>query len=214
MSHLSWLPDEALNSAVNELKDRANRAREKAGESILRNTIDPFASLVIAHTYRVENKEALRRLQEAASTQSGIANAVGHFHQRILGSIDGWTNHDAGYDLENRATRMVAEVKNKHNTMNAGNKQQVLMDLDTAVRQKGKGWKGYLVIIIPKNRDERYERRLLSCKRPVYQIDGASFYAMATGGIESAMQDLYEATESILQQDHSMNYGVSDYCQG
>ncbi len=45
---------------------------------------------------------------------------------------------------------MLAEVKNKHNTMNQSNRNQVIDDISTAVRQKGRGWQGYLVTIIPK----------------------------------------------------------------
>ena len=105
MSRLSWLSDAALLSAVNELKTRASRAKEKAGERMVGNRIGPFASLVIAHTYRVGTREELQILQESALAQSSISSAVGHFHQQILGSINGWTNHDAGYDLENQQAK-------------------------------------------------------------------------------------------------------------
>ncbi len=212
MSKLSWLSDEDLYSAIDELKIRANRAKEQAGQRMKKNTVDPFASLIIAHTYQVQSAQELQSLQESASAQSGISSAVGHFHQRILGSINGWKDHDAGYDLENSTDKIVAEVKNKHNTMNASNRNKVQADLDTAVQQKGKDWKGYLVIIIPKTR-ERYNTRIQSCSRPVYEIDGASFYTLATGGVQTALADLHAATASVLHQEHSTHYGISDYFQ-
>lgn len=212
MTHLAWLPDEVLYSAINELEERASLAREKAGQRMLQNTVDPFTSLMIAHTYRVGSPKELQDLQETASAQSGVASAVGHFHQQILGSIEGWTNHDAGYDLENRNARIVAEIKNKHNTMNATNRNQVQADLDTAVQQKGRNWRGYLVIIIPRT-PARYEKRLENCTRPVYEIDGASFYTLATGGVQTALHDLYTITASMLQQKYSMACEISEYCK-
>ena len=45
----------------------------------------------------------------------------------ILGSVDGWDNHDAGYDLECDARIILAEIKNKWNTMNSSNRRQSKM---------------------------------------------------------------------------------------
>ncbi len=103
---------------------------------------------------------------------SGISNAVGDFHQEVLGSVEGFRNHDAGYDLECPDKQIVAEVKNKHNTMNAPNRKQVVDDLDTAVRQKTGSWVAYLVVIVP-GKPKRYRKKLTN---RVYEIDGASFF--------------------------------------
>ena len=31
---------------------------------------------------------------------TGVASAIGNFHQNVLSSVDGWVDHDAGYDPE------------------------------------------------------------------------------------------------------------------
>lgn len=188
MSKLQWITDKKLNLAITTLVDRVTEAKEKAQQRIVRNVIDPFSSLVIASTFNIDQSKALKSIQESNSTLSGISSALGAFHQQILGSIAGWKNHDAGYDLENQSRKILAEVKNKHNTMNSSNRQAVVNDLDTAVRQKRKGWTGYLVIIIPK-KPIRYENKL-NTARPVFEIDGTSFYEKATGD-KTALRDLF-----------------------
>jgi hypothetical protein len=188
MSHLLWISDEDLYSAISELTSRAEKAKNNANRIMHKNVVDPFSSLIIASTLGVD-KEGLINIQQSSSTLSGISSALGNFHQRILGAVEGWENHDAGYDLENTSSKMLAEVKNKHNTMNSTNKAAVVAELDIAIRQKGSGWTGYLVAIVPKS-PIRYETRLTTAQRPIYEIDGVSFYAKVTGD-ERALHDLF-----------------------
>ena len=116
-----------------------------------------------------------------------MSNAIGRFHQSVLASVDGWENHDAGYDLECVQRKVVAEVKNKWNTMNSTNRQKVEEDLETATRQRGRAWQAYLVLVLPKE-PRRYERPL----RPrVFEVDGASFYHKVTGD-PNAIHDLFD----------------------
>ena len=134
-----------------------------------------------------------------------MSNALGFFHQEILAGVQGWANHDAGYDLECPARQILAEVKNKHNTMNASNREKVIGDLDTAVRQKGRGWTGYLVIVVPRVR-RRYETPL-GTNRPVSEIDGASFYHKVTGD-PNALHDLFD----VLCDELTESQEIADYC--
>lgn len=211
MPTLKWLSDELLDSAVSQLFTRVSIAQERAVENMERNVIDPFASLVTASMSGAETKDELRSLQIQASVAQGVASAVGGFHQQVLGSIDGFHDHDAGYDLESTAMRIVAEVKNKHNTMNSSNREAVIRDLDTAVRQKGNGWTGYLVVIVP-SRPTRYKRRVTTASRPVFEIDGASFYTLATGE-NSAIHDLHAALASALESrfDRTLPIGLKNH---
>ncbi len=206
MSVLPWIADRDLSVALDALTQRSSNAREQATTRMRRNIIDPFSSLIIASILGIDDARALKAIQENASALSGIGNALGSFHQQILGAVKGWRNHDAGYDLENTGGRIVAELKNKHNTMNAANRQAILTNLDTAVQQKGRGWTGYLVIVIPRT-TVRYKKRL-NTSRPVFEIDGASFYAEATGS-ENALRDLF----FVLMKRMKLSSAVKEYCK-
>ena len=90
-----------------------------------------------------------------------------------MSSVRGWADHDASYDIENERLKILAEVKNKHNTMSSKNRKIVVDDLVTAVEIK-RGWRAYLVIVIPK-KPQRY-RKPIHISKPVFEIDGSSFY--------------------------------------
>ena len=121
MPRLSWITDENLSTALNEFRESAGNAVTEARTRQVRNVIDPFRSLLIASALDVSTASELVAVQDMDSSQRGLSNALGTFHEKVLGRVVGWENHDAGYDLENASSRLLAEVKNKHNTMNASN---------------------------------------------------------------------------------------------
>ena len=146
----------------------------------------------------------LENIQEVESTLRGLSNALGEFHQNVLGSVRGWQNHDSGYDLECSSEKKIAEIKNKHNTMNAANRREVEQDLRTALRQKRGEWRAYLVLIIPK-RPKRYCKPLGG---HLYEVDGASFYALATGK-DDAIHDLFDHLAGRI----SPSAEIADHCK-
>ncbi len=212
MSHLSWISDDKLCSAVDTLVERCTKARDEAETKILKNVVDPFSCLTVASTFNIKTQVKLLKLQKNASILSGIASAIGNFHQNILSSVDGWVNHDAGYDIKNDSKRMLAEIKNKHNTLNATNRQQVIDDLDTTVKQERGDWTAYLVLIIPKE-PKRYKVREKGKSRKIYEIDGASFYTMITGEPD-AIHDLFSVTSAVLQKKSGIDFSkeIKSYC--
>ncbi|MCY4211258.1 MAG: Eco47II family restriction endonuclease [Gammaproteobacteria bacterium] len=210
MSSLLWIDDGILQRVVLNMLERAQKASDNAPKNIKKNVIDPFSSLILAAATGISEEGDLTSVQQVNSASSGISNAIGNFHQQILGSVRGFNNHDSGYDLECAERRILAEVKNKHNTMNGPNREKVVSDLDTAVKQKAGNWIGYLVIIIPA-KPVRYKKRLT--RREVYEIDGASFYELATGHAH-ALHDLYYAVEDIAAERYPelRSRAILHYC--
>ncbi len=202
---LKWISPADLDLHIEGLMKKSKNAAEKASRRRSKNVIDPFSSLLISATYIVNEKSDLEKMQNIESGVRGMSNALGDFHQKILSSVDGWNNHDAGYDLECPDRCILAEIKNKWNTMNAGGRRGVLSDLETAIRQKSSKWCGYLVIIIPKN-NERYEISIGDSK--IIEIDGASFYHKVTGD-PNAIHDLFDA----LCDKISPSSEVANYCR-
>ncbi len=183
---ISWIAPETLDGHIEKLKTHAMRAADKASERREENVVDPFSSLLIATTFGAADRDQLTRLQDAESALRGMSNALGSFHQNVLASIEGWANHDAGYDLECSSRRLLAEVKNKWNTMNTANRREVVRDLETAIRQR-RDWHAYLVLVIPKT-PNRYMHHIAP---RVSEIDGASFYHKATGD-PNALHELFD----------------------
>lgn len=211
MARLSWISDSALESAVHTLAKRAQDAKENAPKRMKKNVTDPFSSLVVASTFKITTRDDLIGIQHRYSALNGTSNALGLFHQQVLSSVHGWANHDKSYDLENSGKKIIAEIKNKHNTMNSKNRDKVENDLNIALQTKGSDWKAYLVIIVPRD-GARYKKQLHT-KRPIFEMDGASFYDGATGE-SGALRDLFKATIEILNKDrHGITEDVSEYCR-
>lgn len=191
-TELSWIEGSTIDGLLDDLIDNIRRARENALTTVVKNVEDPFLLLCVTSAYGVTDVQQLRGLGAFHSASSAISSAIGRFHQDVLGSIRDFVNHDAGYDLESPSRKILAEIKNKHNTMNASNRKSVVEDLQTTLRSRP-GYCGYLVTIIPK-RKKRYE---IDLGGRLFETDGASFYALATGE-ENALEQLYAMLEERL----------------
>ena len=208
---LYWIDNEVLQAHIETLIESAQNSLAQAQKRRHKHVVDPFSSLSIAVAAGVQNSSQLSNLQNTEAALRGMSNALGAFHQGVLGSIEGWTNHDAGYDLECRGEKILAEVKNKHNTMNTTARRKVADDLDTAVRQKSGSWTGYLVTIIPKT-PARYERHIEGKASGVKEIDGASFYHLATGD-PNAIHNLFDSLAEYLISNQKLPKEVATHCK-
>lgn len=201
---LPWIDENAFDVAVQNLKNGALDALTNAEKRRRRNVIDPFHTLLLASTFNVEASSNLVGLQQAESAIRGMSGSLGTFHQSILGSVGGWQNHDALYDLKHQERKIVAEVKNKWNTMNKANRRQIESDLDTSIRSLRGNWTAYLVLVIPRKPD-RYKTAI---SNRVFETDGASFYHLATG-FPNAIHDLFDA----LIDELAPSKEIGAYCR-
>ncbi len=216
MSQLSFISDEALAKAVKHLLDIALEARIKADKKFERNVIDPFAVLFEMSGFRVDEPTWLTS-EKNRQAQKTLQNHVGTFHQAILGVMEGWQDLGTGsvVDVVSTERKIIAEVKNKHNTVKGSDKVKVYDHMETLVMTKGHQYKdftAYYVEIIPKT-GLRYDKVFTppdSAKgQPrranplIRQIDGYSFYALATG-VPNALEQLFSVLPDTIE-------GCSDY---
>ena len=191
MKTFTWLKQNDLDAVITETKKRVRRCEDDSVQNLIKNVIDPVHTAVIAWTTNGNETQVLRRMSSSSAAQC-MSMVIGWFHQSILACASGWQLHDALYDIEHPRRRLLAEIKNKHNTMNASNQRKVIDDLNIALRQKREpDWKAYLVKIVPKT-PVRYQKQLdQSGKKILYEVDGATFYEIATGD-PNALHDIVE----------------------
>jgi hypothetical protein len=192
---LTWLSDADLDKCIDELNSRILTARNEASKRVIKNVLDPFSLLCLNHLMKNNDTDNLMETVATSSISKSVSSAIGNFHQDVLGRVRGFVNHDAGYDVECAEKKLFAEIKNKHNTMNASARNDTEKNLLT-IRKSKPGYTGYLVIIIPK-KPKRYLKPL---GRDVFEVDGATFYEMATGET-NALKNLYNALENRLSPD-------------
>ena len=205
MPRFSWIADDVLEAATATFVNSIARGREENRARLHRNVLDPFLLASIAHMFGAETVDDVLDYGANSAAIGSIGNALGRFHQQVLGGADGWDDHDRGFYLISDEGRLLAEVKNKHNTMNASNRRQVEDDLKAALRQRESGWTAYLAIIIPKN-PERYRTQLAP---NLFEVDGASFYEIVSTQ-NNALHDVLD----YLCDELRVGAGIKDAVRG
>lgn len=223
---LPFVTDDVLYEEVKKVLSIAQAAVDQVEDNLYSNVIDPFSAVFDSLRQGIGMSEWLEQ-EKARQTQKTMQNAVGDFHQAILGNVQGWTDLRVGgvADLKSDERKVVAEVKNKYNTTKGNHKKVIYDDLSTLITGTYNGFKGYYVEIIPKSKvpydkpftpsdNETGQRRPTNEKIRV--TDGRSFYALVTGD-ETALVKLYqvlpEVIAEILHTDHSVVTNDDSYIE-
>lgn len=214
MAYLSWISDEKLTWAFNNLIASVNQGKHQVESRFDRNVIDPFSALFSMELFDLTPEE-WKKSEIQRQIDKSLTNAIGTFHQQILSSITGWEDlhNDNQVDLVNHSAKIIAELKNKHNTLNAASAIKLyekLFDLVNSKSSMFKGFTSYYVQIIPKNASginecfypsdnasgERSKR-----DEKIRVIDGRRFYALASNK-DSALDELFHVAPKVLFDLH------------
>jgi Eco47II restriction endonuclease len=209
--HFSFIEDSDIEKIVSDTLDIAKAAKERSKTDFERNVIDPFAALFEMGGFNLSPKDWLKQEQNRQA-QKTLVNQLGDFHQRVLGAVDGWENTGrAGglVDVINAKKKIIAEIKNKHNTIKASDQKNLYETLERLVMDKGqihKGYTAFYVQIIPANA-ARFNKPFTPAdngvgirkaeNKLIRSIDGWSFYALATG-VDDALEQLFLGLPKLM----------------
>jgi len=222
MPWLSWIKDEFLQSEVGLLLSIAKEAQKAAVDEFGKNVIDPFAAIFEMSGFEL-NYDAWHKSETTRQAQKTLQNHIGDFHQNILGYSKYWTNKGVGniIDLLSEKNKVLAEIKNKYNTISGGKLSDLYYSLDKQISPKSsiyKGYTAYYVAIISKN-GKRYNKPFTPSDKDkgekcplnghIREIDGASFYGLVTGS-ESALADLFDILPEVIKVCSDGKYQVKD----
>lgn len=212
MPQLNFISEKALAGEVQSILEVAISARKKAIKNIDRNVIDPFAALFEMAGFQA-NAETWLLSEQTRQAQKTLQNHIGNFHQRILGSVSGWTNLDTRevVDLVCPKKKIIAELKNKHNTVKKSDEYHIYDNLHNMVSKKGhkyRGFTAYYVKIIPLGA-QKYNKEFIppdnttGSRRPanslIREIDGYSFYELVTGE-KDALKKLFQILLDTIKE--------------
>lgn len=210
MPYLSFITDEKLEAIVSALLHKGTASIEKSNQSFSRNVIDPFSVLFEMSIFDMDAAQ-WEKNEKMRQAQKSLSNHIGHFHQSLLGSFSGWECLSSGgiIDLICHEKKIIAEIKNKHNTLKGSDKSSMYYKLEDLVMKKGQIYKDYVayyVEIIPK-KNQRYDlpftpadasRGAKCSSNPLVRIiDGYSFYALVTG-VDDALEQIFNALPLVL----------------
>lgn len=219
MPRLNWIADDVLEEEVLRLVSvgRSAIAKKQEEREFNKNIVDPFSALYTMVGFDLSYEEWFVS-ETTRQAQKTLQNQIGSFHENILSKVDGWqlAGREDIFDLYNREDKIIAEVKNKHNTVKKSDLAPLHKSLYELVTNKSSLYRGhtaYYVAILPK-KGERYNMPFVtsnnktgmstSSSELVRTIDGASFYELVTGE-ENAIFDLYDAILDIvkgIEYDH------------
>ena len=198
--------DENIEELVLEL---INNFQDKAKEkNIYKNVLDPFSSMIEASINNLDYKNWLKA-ETARQHQKTLQNEIGNLHQKLLGNIIGVEDLGVGgvVDIVCHQKKILAEIKNKHNTTKGNHKVAIYDDIATLLsKPEYKGYTGYYVEIIPKKPNQfnipftpsdNTTKTNRSERADIRKIDGKSFYELLTDD-KNAIYDMYDKMSQIL----------------
>lgn len=218
MAFLTFIDDEKLIRIVSDILNVADNAIKKSDKDLYKNVIDPFSVLFEMAGFSTDYQQWILN-EKLRQSQKSLSNRVGTFHEEILGNLNGWLRLNDQVDIVSEEQKIIAEIKNKHNTIKGSDRKRYydsFKELVMPKNQKYKGYTAYLVEIIPKS-PQRYNKPFTpsdastgtTCAENEFirVIDGHSFYALATG-IATALEDLFTVLPEVI---HSIKPEFSSF---
>ncbi len=205
MRKLKWIKRKDIYNLCKEIIDNISKKSSNIEEDLHNNIIDPFSAIFDASLNNMSIEEWLES-EKSRQIQKSLQNLIGEFHQKILGKIKGWEDLGTGnvVDLVCKEKKIIAEIKNKYNTTKGNHKTALYDDLNNRINSTHKGFTGYYVAILSKKKlnrpftpsDNKINRKR-DINENIREIDGASFYEIATGD-KNAIYNLYSILPEII----------------
>ncbi|MEM6525461.1 MAG: Eco47II family restriction endonuclease [Bacteroidota bacterium] len=222
MAYLSWISDKEFVEAVEQLVAVAKEALVQTEKDFNKNVIDPFSAIFQVAGFGIDYKNWVIS-EKSRQAQKTMQNQVGVFHQSVLGSVSDWEDLGIGQgvDLVCHSRKIIAEVKNKHNTVTGGKLADQYYSLERLVTPKAsqyKGYTSYFVNVIPKKRyifnttfEPSDKDKGMKCpKNELIRItDGATFYSMVTG-VDNALEELFDCLPQVIEKNVGITFSDDD----
>jgi len=167
------------------------------------NIVDPIKLTFDAKVYgksigEIIEDECLRQIDKSNS------NHIGYFHQNLFRYAgNGWevpVNGATGFDVQNPQRHIYAEVKNKHNTMNAAASQKTYMKMQSQILADDKAVCMLVEVIAKKSQDRKWEVSIDKKKfahERIRRVSMDKFYAIVFGD-DAAFVKLCKSLPVIL----------------
>lgn len=210
MPYLPFISDDDLKTHVSRVLEAGIEANKNKDTKFHSNVIDPFGPIFELAVNDFSSTE-WEKSEKSRQTQKTLQNEIGDFHNYILGSVKGWKRLAKGneIDLIKDDKSVIAEIKNKHNTVSGGKLVDHYVEFDNLVNKKASKYfkaTAYYVKIIPKKPiifdipftpPDKASGNRKPIDQQIREIDGRSFYKLVTG-IDDALDQLHRAIPNVI----------------
>jgi hypothetical protein len=200
--YLSYISDQHLLDAIKNLHSAYVAASKKVTlDGFYQNKVDTVKLIFDAKFHRFKDDELIKN-EVFRQIDKSINNAIGTFHEQILGGIEGYEIGDkSGFDIRATYGTLFADIKNKHNTMNSSAAESLFQKL-AGFADNNKKAKCYWVQIWGKSSFNQLWTAEINGKEyshsRVYKISGDQFYKLLTGR-ENALFELYQILPQAIE---------------
>jgi len=199
--YVDFVEDEHLISCIRNLHNAyLNAKKQFTRKKFYKSKVDTF-KLTFDSKFNDLTEEELIKLEMSRQIDKSVNNAIGAFHEEILGGIRGFQNGKlSGYDIKANDDTLFADIKNKHNTMNSSSAESLFQKLARYADDYKNANCYWVQILSTKSFNEKWFS-LINGKEyshsRVYKISGDRFYALLTGN-KDAFYQLYKALPNAI----------------
>lgn len=201
--YLTFISDEHLMKCIENLYKSYVKAKNDINkDKFYSNKIDTI-KLTFDIKFNNLDEESLIKSEILRQIDKSVTNAIGTFHEEILGGIEGYERGNlSGYDIKATDNTLFADIKNKHNTMNSSSSEALYQKLQRYA-DSYPGSKCYWVqILATSSFNEKWETSFEKGTRiykhnSVYKISGDQFYKLLSGQDDAFFQ-LYKCLPNAI----------------
>lgn len=193
--YVNYISNEHLLSCIEKLHNSYLEAKKEfTKKKFYKNKVDTF-KLIFDSNFNDLSEKELIKLEMVRQIDKSVNNAIGTFHEEVLGGIDGYENGKlSGYDIKATDDSLFAEIKNKHNTMNSSSAESAFQKLARFADDNRKS-NCYLVQLLAKKSFNKKWEGIINGKEyshsRVHIISGDQFYELLTNE-KNALYNLYK----------------------
>lgn len=188
-TYLDFITDEDLFECIEELYKGYQKALiSKDIKSFFNQRVDPIKFIFDSKIQNISMEEYIGK-EILRQTDKAISNYIGTFHEDLLGKVQGYNRLavGGGIDIISDDGLIVAEIKNKHNTVKGENHPEIFKKLEKFIDSENPDSAGYYVKIIDKkSQNEKWvftsdKKKYKYDNEQIHQISGDKFYELVTG---------------------------------
>jgi len=195
--YVSFVDDEHFYRCVKRVCDRyAELQRQDAGRLLKKSVVDPF-KMVLDMGNRGIGPGDWEEVDADRIRDKSLNNAIGEFHQEVLGGVEGWValpkGHRLEVDLAREDNAAFIELKNKYNTL-SGSKHKAVHDALERILREHPQARCYWAYILAQNgtSGERAWVFRNSTNPNIRRAWGGRVYGIVTGS-DSALSEAWAA---------------------
>ena len=194
--YVDFITDKHLLNCIGNLHKAYLEAKNDISKKKFYNNKIDTIKLTFDTKFNNLDEETLIEAEILRQIDKSINNAIGTFHEEILGGISGFEKGNlSGYDIKAIDNTLFADIKNKHNTMNSSAAESLFQKLKRYAVKYPKAKCYWVQILATSSFNESWEASLngktYKHKR-VYKISGDQFYKLLSKQDDAFFQ-LYKA---------------------